>query len=213
MLRLLLVRHGETEWNKLLRYQGHTQTPLSEAGRQQAKALSKRLAKEKIDAFYSSDLKRAMETAEIIAAPHQMNVTGRPEFREIKFGAWEGLTYKEIIEKYPQEMGEWQVRPSVTRIPEGEILTEVNERAMAGIEQIKKDHSDQTILLVAHGGVTRVILCSILGISLDAIWKIKQDNTALNIIEFYDDKAILCLLNDANHIRSGVSTGKTILDQ
>ena len=200
MIKLILVRHGVTEWNKSLRYQGHSDIPLSEIGRGQAKALSERLAKAKIDAFYASDLSRAKETAEIIASPHHEEVKLMSQYRETKFGEWEGLTYNEIIEKFPREMADWRVNPTVTRIPGGETLNEVAQRCMSGINEIKAEHEQQTVLLVAHGGIIRIIISSLIGINLNEYWKIQQDNTALNIIEIHDDKSILCLLNDTNHL-------------
>lgn len=202
MLRLYLVRHGETVWNQSLRYQGHTDVPLSDTGRRQAELLAGRLAREEIDAFFASDLSRARETAEILARPHGKEVIIDPLFRETKFGHWEGLTYQEIVEKYPREMAMWRERPSLTRIPGGETLDEVASRIRTGLERLLARYPQGKVVLVAHGGVNRIIICQALGLPVDCYWKIRQDNTALNIIEYYDqgEKAILCLLNDTNHL-------------
>lgn len=201
MTKIILVRHGETIWNRELRYQGHQDVPLSEKGREQAIKLRERLAAEKIDAFYASDLSRALETAGIIARHHGQEVLPVPELRETNFGRWEGMTYNEIIAAYSEEMQKWREDPLANRIPGGETLQEVADRCMAGINRIIARHPDQTVLVAAHGGTIRVVVSSILGLDLRNYWKIKQDNVAVNIIEFYDNhRAIICLLNDTGHL-------------
>lgn len=202
MTKIILVRHGETIWNQELRYQGHRDIPLSENGREQAKKLSDRLAGEKIDAFYASDLSRALETAHIVARPHCLEVLPVPELRETNFGQWEGLTYNDIITAYDEEMKSWRENPLVNRIPGGETLKEVADRCMIGINRIISAHQGQTVLVAVHGGTIRVVVSSVLGLDLNNYWKIKQDNVAINVIEFYgNDRAIVCLLNDTGHLR------------
>lgn len=202
MTRIILVRHGETIWNKELRYQGHQDIPLSEKGRDQAGKLSARMSTEKIDAFYASDLSRALETAHIVAGPHGLPVLPVPELRETNFGKWEGLTYNEITTAFSEDMQRWRENPLVNRIPGGETLKEVADRCMAGINRIVAAHPNQTVLTAAHGGTIRVVVSSVLGIDLNNYWKIKQDNVSVNIIEFYNhDRAIVCLLNDTGHLR------------
>lgn len=202
MTKLILVRHGETEWNKALRYQGHRDIPLSDIGRAQAQKLADRLAGDKIDAFYASDLSRALETAQIVASPHGREVYPLPELRETNFGLWEGLTYKEIVKDYYEDMKKWRDDPLAHRIPGGESLQEVADRSMAGINRIVAGHRDQTVLVAVHGGIIRVVVGTLLGVDLKGYWKFKQDNVAVNIIEIYDhDRAIICLLNDTGHLR------------
>ncbi len=202
MTRLFLVRHGETEWNKSLRYQGHRDIPLSDKGRAQARKIAIRLSEEKIDAAYASDLSRAMQTAQIICSLHNgLEVRGLPEIRETNFGHWEGLTYREIDQQFHEVMKGWRTNPRDTRIPGGESLGEVADRCWAGLNRIIEENPDRNVLVVAHGGIIRVIVATVLGMSLNDYWKIKQDNVSLNIIEFYNrDRAILCLLNDISHL-------------
>jgi alpha-ribazole phosphatase len=201
MTKIILVRHGETVWNKELRYQGHRDIPLSDVGRQQAQKLRDRLAGETIDAFYASDLSRALETARIAAVPHGREVLPVPELRETNFGLWEGLTYNEIVTSYGEEMKRWREDPLANRIPGGETLTEVAERCMKSIHRIIAGHPDQTVLIAAHGGTIRLVVGSVLGLDLKSFWKIKQDNVAVNVIEFYNNnRAIVCLLNDTGHL-------------
>ncbi|MDA8234804.1 MAG: alpha-ribazole phosphatase [Clostridia bacterium] len=200
MTRLFLVRHGETAWNSEMRYQGHSDIPLSEKGLAQARALSKKLAAEDFDAFYASDLSRARETAEIIAQPHGKAVITKPALRETKFGAWEGLKHCEIQERFPEVLEKWVADPYSIKIPDGESLQEVSDRVMAGLEEILKNHPDERVVIAAHGGTIRVILASILGMELNQYWRLRQDNTALNIVDYYGEKAIVALVNDISHL-------------
>lgn len=200
--RLILVRHGETEWNKNLRYQGHRDIPLNDTGREQARKVARRLAAEKIDAAYASDLSRALETAQTIAACHKLEVQVIPELRETNFGLWEGLTYKEIDNQFHEVMGKWIDNPWETRIPEGESLYEVAERCQIGISKILKDNPHKNVLVVAHGGIIRIAVATVLGMAMNDYWKFRQDNASLNIIDFYDNgRAILSLLNDTCHLK------------
>lgn len=204
MGRMFLVRHGETIWNNELRYQGHTDVPLNAAGREQATKLADRLKGEKIDYFYASDLSRAMETAQIIAKPHGKTVTGVELLRETRFGVWEGLKFTEIQEKYPTIWNQWKVDPRGTLIPEGEYLDEVAVRVMQGIKQIITRHPDDSVLVVAHGGTIRLILAEFLEMDIRNLWRIRQDNTALNVIDIYGDRPIVAVINDVHHLGKGL---------
>lgn len=200
MTRIYLVRHGQTLWNHAARYQGHTDIELSETGRKQAYTLAQRLAREKIDAVYASDLKRALETANILAAPHNLPVKTLSELREINFGVWEGLTFDEIKNKYQELAERWHISPATVKIPGGETFGEVKERAYKVILKLAQRHDPGAIIVVTHGGTIRTIICALLGIDLNNAFRIRQDNGSLNIIEFYDNYGILCLLNDTTHI-------------
>ncbi|ACV63840.1 alpha-ribazole phosphatase [Desulfofarcimen acetoxidans DSM 771] len=210
--RVYLVRHGETVWNANMRFQGHADIALTQTGREQAEALAERLSDKTFHAVYSSDLLRAYETAAILAETHSLRVHKRPNLREINFGKWEGLTYKEIIEQFGDSARKWWNNPSITRIPGGEKLTEVAERCYNELRLIVEQHKDQEVLVVAHGGTIRCIVSSVLGINLNQYWRLRLDNTALNIIEFPEwDKGILVLYNDTNHL--GGKSGDTFSDK
>ncbi|WP_418789915.1 alpha-ribazole phosphatase [Phosphitispora sp. TUW77] len=199
--RLYIVRHGETEWNKTLKYQGHRDIPLSEEGRSQSVKIAKRLSAEKLHTAYSSDLSRALETAQIISEYHSLTVKPVPELRETNFGLWEGLTHSEIDKQFHEAMKVWFKNPKDNKIPGGESLGEVAERCQIGLDQILAENPGKNVLLAAHGGIIRIIIAAVLGISVNDYWKIKQDNVALNIIEFFEPgRAILCLLNDTSHL-------------
>lgn len=201
MTRIFLVRHGETEWNKSMRYQGHRDIHLSDEGRRQAEKIAARLSKENIDAAYSSDLSRALETAKTISKFHNLTVNIVTELKETNFGRWEGLTYKEIDEQFHEVMDGWRTNPLETKIPGGESLGDVAKRCRTGMEKIINENPGKNVLVVAHGGIIRIIAATALGMTLNDYWKIKQDNVSLNIIEFYgQDRAIVCALNDISHL-------------
>ena len=200
--RVYLVRHGETAWNSLLRFQGQTDIPLSDEGRRQAGRLALRLAREKFCACYASDLARAFETAEILARPHGLPVQKIPALRELNFGVWEGLTGPEIEKLYAAEIRQWWSSPLTTRIPGGETLAEVVERATRAVKGIVESHGEGKILVVSHGGAIRSIVGSVLGMDLNQYWRLRLDNASLNILDFPTwEKGILLLFNDNSHLR------------
>lgn len=201
LTRLILVRHGQTVWNHDMRYQGHTDIALTDEGIKQAELVAERLAKEKIAAVYASDLSRALITAKRIAARHAVSVTGMPELREIKFGEWEGLTYKGIGEKWPDQMAKLYSHPDEVVIPGGETFRDLKARATRAVESLVEKHPEDTIAVVSHGGTIRTILCATLNIHLNHVWSIRQDNTSVNIIEYYGDRAIVSLVNDIHHLQ------------
>ncbi len=201
--RIYLVRHGETEWNTTMRYQGHTDIPLSDKGRQQAQLLGKRLTHENFGGFFASDLKRAYETAEIISHSHGLEIETLPALRELNFGLWEGLSVKEINESFPVEVKQWWEKPLLTRIPGGETLNEMIARTVAAVKQIVERHSGDNIVIVSHGGVIRSIVGTVLGMDLNKYWRLRLDNACLNIIDFPEwDKGILMLFNDCSHLKT-----------
>lgn len=200
MTRLIVVRHGQTVWNLERKYQGHSDIALTDKGLRQAAAVGARLADEKIDAVYASDLSRAFKTAECIAAKHSLTVRVVPALREIKFGDWEGLTYEQISAQWPGLLGKLWTTPDELQIPGGESFQQLKERAYAAIEKIVAAHPDQTVVVVAHGGTIGTILCAMLDIHLNHVWNIRQDNTAVNIIEYYEGRPTITLLNCVRHL-------------
>lgn len=200
MTKLILVRHGLTTWNHDFRYQGHTNVPLAEEGMQQAEKVADRLAKEQVGAIYASDLDRAAHTAQTIAARHGLPVALLPALREVNFGAWEGKTYQEIQQEYTDSVRDWYNKPAEIRIPRGETFLQVKERAIAAITDVVARHAEETVVVVSHGGTIRTILCAVLELDLNKVWCIKQDNTAVNILEFYQDKVLVSLVNDTHHL-------------
>ncbi|GAW91512.1 alpha-ribazole phosphatase [Calderihabitans maritimus] len=206
MTKLVLVRHGHTPWNKGRRYQGHSDVQLSEEGREQARRLRDRFKETKIDAIYASDLSRALETAQIIAEPHGLIVQQIPELREMNFGVWEGLTFAEIQAQFRELADGWYKNPADLQIPQGETFRQVRDRAYKAVLELVAKHPDETVLVVSHGGTIRAVICAVLDLEMDRIWQFRQDNTAVNIIEFYEGRTVISLLNDTHHLYdSGVS--------
>ena len=201
MPKLLLVRHGDTELNSGERYWGYSDVKLSAAGLRQAERLRDRLATQKIDAIYSSDLQRASATAEIITSRHQLAVTTCVELREINFGKLEGLTFKEINQLYPEVVRLWVERSPALQYPGGESLDELNNRVNKFAGRLKKHAPEETILIVAHSGPLRLLMCLLLGIELQHWRQLRLDLASLSILETYPQGAILSLLNDVSHLK------------
>jgi alpha-ribazole phosphatase len=197
---LILVRHGETEWNSGHRVQGHTDTPLSERGRAQAARLGPRLAREPIRAFYASDLRRAVETAEPAAALMGLSIECSAAFREANYGSWEGLTVDEIAARYPEEYALWRSDSARHRPPDGESLEALQERVMTALEELLEQHGGETLCVVAHGGSVRAAVCGVLGLPIDAWRSLRADNTGITRIRYSNLGPQLALFNDIGHL-------------
>jgi broad specificity phosphatase PhoE len=161
---LLLVRHGETDWNRERRFQGHADPPLNETGREQAHALAAELAGEQIDVVYTSDLVRARETAEIIAARVATEIVPLRELREIDVGDWEGLSWPEIEERFPDGARAWHVNGAGWE--SGETYDDLRERIVPALLRIAERHPTKRILVVGHGGTIRATRAFIEGVSV-----------------------------------------------
>lgn len=200
MSKLFLVRHGETELNSAERYWGRSDVKLSVAGIDQAERLRDRLAVEKIDAVYSSNLERALVTAEIIASRHQLAVITCAELCEVDFGQLEGLNFSEISQLYPEVAKLWAERSTKLKYPGGESLVEFNNRVSKFLSKLDKHTVGETILIVAHAGVLRTLVCQLLGIDPQRRWQFRLDLASLSILETHQQGAILSLLNDVSHL-------------
>jgi alpha-ribazole phosphatase len=193
---LYLIRHGETEGSDTKRYKGTLDVPLSDRGIEQVEHLSRYIRRAvELTAVYCSDLSRALKSAEIIARPHSLSPVVVPSLRERNFGHWEGMSFDEIKVKYPQEFAAWAGNPMAFSPVNGETTLQVRDRVVEGFETILRVHPGERIAIVAHGGVNRVILCHILGIPLENIFRVDQDFAALNIIEFWDRYPVVKLMN------------------
>ena len=164
MTELLLVRHGETDWNRERRFQGHADEPLNEAGREQARELAEALAGEKIDAVYTSDLVRARETAEILAARLEAEAVPLRELREIDVGSWQGLSWPEIEERHPEGVERW--KRDGHGWDGGESYEELGVRIVAVLRDIAARHPGQRVLVVGHGGTVRATRAFVEGVSV-----------------------------------------------
>ena len=200
MTRILLVRHGETELQSSLRYWGKTDVALGPIGLHQAEQLRDRLAMERIDFIYSSELKRATDTADIIAARHNLKVITCPELREIDFGKLEGMEFNEIHSQFPEVEKMWLARDPALVYPDGESLTDFENRVMTFETRLKNHRANDTILIIAHAGVLRTLICQLLGLEMKNRWSLRVDLASLSIVETYPEINMLCLLNDVSHL-------------
>ena len=201
MSRLLLVRHGDTKLDNTIRFWGKTDVELSDDGIRQAEQLRDRLATQKIDAIYASKLSRARVTAEIIASKHPVNISTRAELNEINFGELEGLTFEEISQLHPElaeVLSKWNPRP---RFPGGESLDDLDRRVQKFLKQLKNHHPEATILIVAHAGTLRLMICDLLGLGLEHWRHMQVDLASISIVETYPQGATLNLLNDVSHLK------------
>ena len=204
MKTIYFVRHGETNWNKEGRYQGITDIPLNEKGLAQAVACRDALANVHFDRIISSDLSRALVTAETIRGDRHIDIVTTSGLREVNFGDWETLTIDEIEEKWPGQIFEMYRRPEKIQLPNGESFEEVGERAWAVLQAfIEAVEEDETILVTCHRGTIRTLICKLLHLPVSYSWNFSQGNTGINRI-FYngmgeDDHNILNLLNDTKH--------------
>jgi broad specificity phosphatase PhoE len=181
--RLLLARHGETEWNRLSRWQGCQNIPLTARGRDQAKALAAALKAEPLSAVYSSALQRSVLTAQEIAACHKLNVSRDERLNEMNLGAWEGLTHKEAAERFPQLITIWETDPRSVQPPGGESIAQFEQRVLAMIEEIVLAYPDETVCLIGHKMTNGVIRCRYLGLSLAEALSTVAEQGAYEILD------------------------------
>lgn len=195
MIRLLLIRHGETEYNLNKRYCGFSDPPLNTSGISQVKSLAKKMRSYEISAVYSSSLLRAKQTAEILFPGHQIKTT--PDFHEYNFGIFEGLTYDEIMERYPRLYQNWIRDPSSVLIPGGEEFRDFRKRVSSALSSIISLNKNKIIALVSHSGPIRLILCEALRYGLERFWETEHNNAAFTVIDYPQGlPPIKVLIND-----------------
>ena len=199
--RVFMVRHGATVLSAEDRFAGATDVELSDEGREQTRRLAERLSREKIVAVYASPLGRTMETAQILAASHQLEVQARDGLREISHGRWEQMTRREVEEKFPEEAAEWEKDPYTFAPLGGESGLAVTARALPALVEIVRAHPGDHVLVVSHKGTIRLLLSSLLGFDPRRYRdNLDQNPAALNIVDFKDpSRARLTLFNDTSH--------------
>ena len=203
-MRILLARHGETPWNAEGRYQGQEDIPLSEVGIAQATALGERLREVDIHRAIASPLSRATRTAQLaLGAARAAQQMADDGLKEIGHGEWEGLLASEIGERDPERLQAWRDAPETVQMPGegGESITQVLDRSWPAFERACAGlGADDTLLVVAHDAVNRVILCRILGLPLSRMWSFRQAPTTLNLLEGADAGSLdVVRLNDCHH--------------
>jgi probable phosphoglycerate mutase len=197
---ILAIRHGETDWNAQQRLQGHTDIPLNAKGLEQARRLAEALHDQTLHAIYSSDLSRAKATAEALARRAGLVVGQEPALRERGFGSFEGLTYAEVEQRWPDEAERWRRRDLSFAPPGGETLPQLHERCVQALLKLARAHAGQTIALVAHGGVldTWYRAASRAGLQAPRTWQ--MPNAAINRLMVADEGLMLVGWNDSQHL-------------
>ncbi|MEO7251288.1 MAG: histidine phosphatase family protein [Arenimonas sp.] len=201
-MKILLARHGETQWNAEGRYQGQMDIPLSEIGLAQARKLGERLRDLPITRAVASPLSRAAVTAQLALEEHRAaQLVFDPDLQEIAHGEWEGLLASEIRERDPERLRAWREAPETVQMPGGESLQQVLDRAWPGLVRACAGLGDgDTLLVVAHDAVNRVLLCKIMGLPLARLWSFRQAPTTVNLLEGPDAGHLeVVRLNDCNH--------------
>ena len=203
--RLVLVRHGETDWNREGRFQGQIDIPLNANGLSQADAARRFLAGVKLDRAYTSSMSRPRQTAEVILTDHPgVPLTSTDGLREIGHGLWEGCLEEEIAAGWPQLLAAWKRAPETVQMPEGETIQDVGDRSLRTWMSIVAGLAgDETALVVAHDAVNKTILCALMGLTTAAIWCVKQGNGGVTVIDYPDSVAgppVVACLNLTNHL-------------
>lgn len=196
-----MVRHGQTVWNREERFRGRTDLELTDTGLRQAEAAAQRIAQQPVSALYSSPLKRAKRTAEIIALPLHLAVIVLEDLIDMDFGSWQGLSLAEAEERDPTLFRLWVESPHLVTFPGGEGLAQVRKRVEAAIESLLKTHSDQTVVLVSHKVVCKVTELVFLGLDNSRFWQVEQDLCAVNIFHLDGERTSILRLNDTCHLR------------
>jgi probable phosphoglycerate mutase len=199
--RLILVRHGETEWNRLERFRGRADVLLNETGLAQAEAAARRIrARWQATAVYCSPLSRATRTAQAIASLYRLTPTPLHDLIDIDYGEWQGKSPEEVASLWPDLLSAWYEKPHTVSIPGGESLDDIRARCGRAVSQIAAWHPESAVVVVAHTVINRAILLEVLNLGNDRFWRIRQDTCAINEIEVENDEFTLVSMNDTCHL-------------
>ena len=200
MTKIILVRHGETEWNVAEIFRGRIDIELNETGIKQAELLAEYLSDVKIETIYSSPLKRALKTAELIANYHQLEVKIAPGLIDFDYGKWQGLPHQEVKDKYKELYTEWISSPDQVTIPDGESLNDVRQRAIGVVDEVIAKYKG-TVVLVSHRVVNKVLICALLGLDNAHFWNIRQDTCGITTFTYENERFILTEHNDTSFLK------------
>jgi broad specificity phosphatase PhoE len=200
---ILLVRHGQTAWNREERFRGQVDLPLDDLGLAQAEAAGQRIASDwQPAAIYASSLQRTLQTAASIGRACGLRTTIHDGLLDIDYGAFAGLTPEEAASQYPDLARAWRRAPHMVLFPDGESLADVHERAEAALGEIVANHPDQTLVLVTHVVVCRLLLCAVLGLDSSHFWQFEPDTASISVFEVFDGRTVLLSFNDTSHLRA-----------
>ena len=201
MTGIILARHGQTEWNVEEVFRGRIDIELDKTGMRQAELLAEYLSDRKIDAVYSSPLKRALKTAEVIAGYHKLEVGIAPGLIDFDFGKWQGLSHQEVKDKYRELYTEWTNNPQQVRMPAGESLDDVQRRATGVVDEVIARY-EGTVVLVSHRVVNKVLICALLGLDSSHFWNVKQDTCGITTFAYENGRFTLTEHNNTSYLTS-----------
>ena len=200
--RFILVRHGETAWNRDERFRGRADLPLNDTGLKQAEAAASKLKDIKAAVIYSSPLQRTLQTAGPIAKRLNHTVQPLDGLIDIDYGDWQGLSAEEAIERDAILHDKWLKSPHDVHFPNGESLEIVRSRVVAAVETLALKHGDDCVILVSHKVVCMVLICAMIGLANSHFWQIRQDVCAINAFDFKDGVPTVDLVNDICHLQN-----------
>lgn len=202
MVEVILARHGETDWNVGEVFRGRADVELNGTGLRQADLLGEYLSGEKIDFIYSSPLKRAVQTAEAVARPHALEVDVVQDLIDIDFGEWQGLSLREVEEKYPELYRDWRDTPEQVRVPGGESLEDVRRRAVPFVEDAVMRCGEGKIAFISHRVVNKVLICMLLGLGNAHFWNVRLDTGGITRFICGDGRVVLTGHNDTSYLNT-----------
>jgi|SRR5581483_1771048 broad specificity phosphatase PhoE len=197
MTHFVFVRHGQTDWNRENRFRGRVDVPLNAVGLEQAKRAAMRLAPAPIAAVYASPVSRTMVTAELIAQPHGLGVMPRAELYDLDYGDWQGKMPEEVE---PAEYARWLRAPAEVKFPGGESVGDLRKRIVTLVAQLSAQHEDETVVLVSHDVVGKVLVCALLGADDNAIHRVQQDTACINRFQVENGVYLLRTVNETAHL-------------
>ena len=200
MTEIILARHGETRWNVEEIFRGRSDVELNETGIKQAELLAEHLSDSKIDAVYSSPLKRASKTAETIAGYHKLDAEIALDIIDFDYGKWQGLPLQEVKDKYRELYSEWINSPDKVKMPDGESLKDVRKRAIGVVDNITARY-EGTVVLVSHRVVSKVLICALLGLDNSHFWNIKLDTCGITTFAYENGRFVLTEHNNTSYLK------------
>lgn len=202
--RIILIRHGETAWNREERFRGRADIELNDVGIRQARAVASRLIHSDAAAIYCSPMKRTLQTAQPIGELKNLKIFPLEGVTDVDYGHWQGLTIEEAQRRNPEVFSQWRREPQNVCFPNGESLEEVRNRASISLDQRIQYHIGQTFIVVSHIVVCRLIILHFMGLDTSHFWNIQQDNCAINTFEIRNGLTVAVSINDTCHLSSNI---------
>lgn len=200
MTDVILVRHGETDWNVAEIFRGHLDVELNETGLKQAELLARYLENTNLTAVYSSPLQRALKTAGMIAGYHNLGVEVAPDLVDFNYGEWQGLSHEAVRGRYPELYARWLASPHRVTMPAGESLNDVRQRAVGLVDKVVARH-EGTVALVSHRVVNKVLICALLGLDDSHFWNIRLDTCGISTFDYDGERFVLTSHNDTSFLK------------